>query len=708
MAVGTLTLSMELYALTGLVAICGLYLFRDFLFTSKPQSKEPDVKQKPKPTRDILEKIRLTNSKLIIFYGSQTGTAEDYANRIAKEGRQRFGLGCLVADIEAYDMEKLDAFPIDCLAIFIMATYGEGEPTDNANDFFHMIVGQEEVAFSKVSATAHDKPLASLRYAMFGLGNRTYEHFNAVAKKLDATLTHFGARRIGELGLGDDDASLEDDFIAWKEPAWRVICDATGTAYVGAGKRTAVSNLKLVEHEGGLVDADQLHLGELHDKASNPMGGRPTYDAKFPYVAPAKLTRELFMGGDRNCIHLEIDIAGSGIQYETGDHIGLWAVNPEEEVQRFAEAFGLKERLDTVVSIESLDTSQTKKPFPTPTTYGSLLRFYVDICSAPSRQFLGDLINYARSPPALEFITELANDPEKYASEIIAHRLTLGELYLNIQEIEKGSPEKTEIPFNLAIESLGRLLPRYYSISSSSRMHPNSVHVTASVLTFSPPAKPERVVKGLFTNFLLSAHQLLMDPKLMDASPLSRTHSIPMYIRKSNFRLPKSPQVPVIMVGPGTGVAPFRGFIQERAMQAASGLEVSPTVLFFGCRRREEDFLYREEWDELLAKVPDSSMHTAFSRETERKVYVQDLIRQERERVWPLVDIQKGSIYVCGDAKHMAKDVHQCFIEMAREQGPLGGGRQRLRQEAPGPVPVPGGCLGLVRLRAWPINLSLF
>lgn len=217
-------------------------------------------------------------------------------------------------------------------------------------------------------------------------------------------------------------------------------------------------------------------------------------------------------------------------------------------------------------------------------------------------------------------------------------------------------------------------------------MHPDAVHVTASVLTFSPPANPERVVKGLFTNFLLSAHRLLMNPKLIETSPLSHSFTytrddagdalslkIPMYIRKSNFRLPKSPKVPIIMVGPGTGVAPFRGFIQERAMQAESGLEVGPTVLFFGCRHRDQDFLYRDEWSDILAKIPGSMMHNAFSRETDQKVYVQNLIWNERKHLWHLIDALNGSIYVCGDAKHMAKDVHQCFIEMACEQGGLSG-----------------------------------
>lgn len=676
------TISMETYAITGLVAVCGIYLLRDVLFGVKTPAKIPEANKptKPKATRNIIEKINEVQCKIVIFYGSQTGTAEDYANRIAKEGKQRFDITCLVADIENYDMEHLDNFPSDCLAIFIMATYGEGEPTDNANDFYHLVVGQEEVDFSNGSCSAKDKPLNDLRFVIFGLGNRTYEHFNAVAIKIDATLKEFGAQRIGELGIGDDDASLEDDFIGWKEPTWEHICKALGVTHVTAGKKATVSNLKLTEHSADEIDSSLLHLGELFDKSVPSVGGRPTYDAKNPYKAPVKVTRELFASGDRNCIHFEIDIQGTGIKYETGDHVGIWAINPETEVQMFANAFKISDKLDTVVSVDSLDVTHTKKPFPTPTTYASLLRYYVDICSSPSRQFLGDLINYARSPAVESYLTSIAS-AEKYASDVLSYRLTLAEVYLKIQELEKDGNLKTEIPFTLAIENLGRLLPRYYSISSSNKVHPTSVHVTASVLTFSPPALPDRKVKGLFTNFLLEAHNLLTS-----SAPISNSSyrfapsqnendelfiAMPMYIRRSNFRLPKSPQVPIIMVGPGTGVAPFRGFFQERTYQAQSGNEVGTTVLFYGCRRREEDCMYSEEWDSILKQLPGSEMYTAFSRADSNKVYVQHLIQQKRDTLWELIDSHKASIYVCGDAKYMAKDVNQCFVDMARDLGHL-------------------------------------
>lgn len=149
-------------------------------------------------TRNIIQKMEETGKNCVIFYGSQTGTAEDYASRLAKEGAQRFGLKTMVADLEEYDYDNLDQFPEDKVAFFVLATYGEGEPTDNAVEFYQFITG-EDVSFE--SGSADDKPLANLKYVAFGLGNNTYEHYNAMVRNVDKALTKLGAKRIGAAGV---------------------------------------------------------------------------------------------------------------------------------------------------------------------------------------------------------------------------------------------------------------------------------------------------------------------------------------------------------------------------------------------------------------------------------------------------------------------------------------------------------------------------
>lgn len=164
----------------------------------------------------------LQNKRLVIFYGSQTGTAEEYAIRLAKEAKQKFGLASLVCDPEEYDFDNLDQLPEDCAAIFVVATYGEGEPTDNAVTLMQNIE-DESFTFSN-----GERSMNGLKYVVFGLGNRTYEHYNVIARRLDASLAKMGAVRIGERGEGDDDKSMEEDYLEWKDGMWEAFSTAMG------------------------------------------------------------------------------------------------------------------------------------------------------------------------------------------------------------------------------------------------------------------------------------------------------------------------------------------------------------------------------------------------------------------------------------------------------------------------------------------------
>ena len=169
---------------------------------------------------------------MIIFYGSQTGTAEEYAIRLAKEAKSKFGLASLVCDPEEYDFENLDQLPEDCVAFFVMATYGEGEPTDNAVQFMQNL---QDDSF-EFSNGAHR--LDGLKYVVFSLGNKTYEHYNFIGRTVDAVLTNMGAKRIGERGEGDDDKSMEEDYLEWKDGMWEAFATELGVEE-GQGADTA-------------------------------------------------------------------------------------------------------------------------------------------------------------------------------------------------------------------------------------------------------------------------------------------------------------------------------------------------------------------------------------------------------------------------------------------------------------------------------------
>ena len=168
----------------------------------------------------------------MIFYGSQTGTAEEYAIRIAKEVKSEFGLASLVCDPEEYDFENLDQLPEGSAAIFVVVTYGEGEPTDNAVQLLQNLT-DEGFEFSNVSHR-----LDALKYVVFGLGNKTYEHYNAIARIVDRELEKAGATRIGERGEGDGDKRMEEDYLEWKDRMWDAFAKALGVEE-GQGSDTA-------------------------------------------------------------------------------------------------------------------------------------------------------------------------------------------------------------------------------------------------------------------------------------------------------------------------------------------------------------------------------------------------------------------------------------------------------------------------------------
>lgn len=610
--------------------------------------------------------------QVIFFYGSQTGTAEDFASRLAKECSQKYGVSAMTADIELYDMSYLDSLPQDALVFFILATYGEGEPTDNAVEFWDLMVDEQPM----FSNEAEQSPLQNLRYITFGLGNKTYEHYNEVVRKVDNRLLALGAKRIGERGEGDDDGTLEEDFLAWQEEMWPAFCEALGVDESNAvtGPRQAIYGVE----ELSSFDQTKVYLGEIGEWLKE--GAPKVYEAKRPYNAPIT-SKELFNGGDRHCLHLEIDISGTNLSYQTGDHIAIWPVNNEVEVNRLARLLGLEDKLDSVIHVQALDAAASKKhPFPVPTTYRAAFRHYLDICSVASRQVLMSLIEYAPTEQAKEALKRLATDKDEYRVHVGDVTRNLGE----VLELVSGSQENfATVPFDLIVESISRLQPRYYSISSSSKESPKTIAVTAVTLQYTPEHGSSRTVYGVNTNYLWRLHEAVQGltpeaslPEYNLSGPrdvlfVGQSARVPVHVRRSQFKLPRNPTVPVIMIGPGTGVAPFRGFVRERVLQKKENKPVGTTILFFGCRNSSEDFLYQDEWTELFETLGEESrLVTAFSRETDKKVYVQHRLMENGEEMWKL--LERGAyVYVCGDAKNMARDVNQTFARFAQQFGGL-------------------------------------
>uniref|UniRef100_A0A1B0GK97 NADPH--cytochrome P450 reductase n=2 Tax=Lutzomyia longipalpis TaxID=7200 RepID=A0A1B0GK97_LUTLO len=583
----------------------------------------------------FIKKLKASGRSLVVFYGSQTGTAEEFAGRLAKEG-MRYQLKGMVADPEECDMEELlNLKTIDnSLAVFCLATYGEGDPTDNAMEFYEWIKNG-------------DVDLTGLNYAVFGLGNKTYEHYNKVAIYVDKRLEELGATRVFECGLGDDDANIEDDFITWKDRFWPVVCDYFGIE--STGEDILVRQYRLLEQPD--VTPDRIYCGEVA-RLHSLQNQRPPFDAKNPYLAPIRINRELHKGGGRSCMHVEFDIEGSKMRYEAGDHLAMYAVNDSSLVERLGEL--CKADLDQVFSLINTDTESSKKhPFPCPTTYRTALTHYLEITAIPRTHILKELAEYCSDEKDKEFLRFLSSTTAEGKAK---YQSWVQDATRNIVHILEDTPS-CRPPIDHVCEILPRLQPRYYSISSSSKLYPQTVHITAVLVKYETATG--RVNKGVATNFLAAQRP--------EGDPLPR---VPIFIRKSQFRLPTKPEIPIIMIGPGTGLAPFRGFIQERDNCRREGQNVGDTILYFGCRKKAEDFLYEEELNEFVNKG-SLQLRVAFSREQEKKVYVTHLLQEDSDKVWDVIGEKKGHVYICGDAKNMALDVRNILLNVIQTKGNL-------------------------------------
>lgn len=395
----------------------------------------------------------------------------------------------------------------------------------------------------------------------------------------------------------------------------RLDCDVDYEAPAAEWRKNALGKVKDTLSSGTEADVVQLPVGQAAT-AHSP------YNKQNPYTATL-LTSQKITGRDsgKDVRHIEIDLEGSGLTYQPGDALGVWFENSSELANAILGKIGLS-------GVETVDVDGESLSI-----HSALVSKYEITTSNPQ------LITKFAELSGSKKLQKLVDDKDK-----------LREYSANTQIVDVLAEKKTKLTADELISLLRRLTPRLYSIASSQEEVDEEVHLTVALVEYE---QNDEKRYGGASSFL--------------AQRLEEGDEVKVFVEhNNNFKLPEDDSTPIIMVGPGTGIAPFRSFIQERENRDAEG----KNWLFFGDRTFTQDFLYQVEWQKYLKSGVLSRLDVAFSRDQVEKVYVQHRILENAAQVWQW--IQEGAyIYVCGDATRMAKDVHDALVIVAEQEGKM-------------------------------------
>jgi sulfite reductase (NADPH) flavoprotein alpha-component len=501
---------------------------------------------------------------LTILFATESGNAEGLAADAKKvAAKQGFAAKILdMADAAPADLGKAENL------LVIASTWGEGDPPERAASFYAALM-------------AEDAPrLEGLRFSVLALGDSSYVNFCETGRRIDARLAELGAARI---------ADRIDCDLAYEEPA----ASWTGGALARLDELTADQ-----KGTGGSV----IHV-DFNAPASSWSKANP-FEAEITELVNLNSSRS-----DKETIHLELSLEGSGLTYEPGDSLGILPENDAELVELILRAAGLEGDASIRKALASgYDVTALTRPVVE--AYARLTGDAALLDLAAS----ADLASYLEGRQIIDLL-------EDYPHELSGEQLA---------------------------SILRKLPPRLYSIASSQKASPDEAHLLLCAVRYRTHG---RVRKGVASTFV--------------ADRMKPGDRLKVYVKPNKyFRLPTDPSRPVIMIGPGTGVAPFRAFLQERQATSAGG----QNWLFFGDRRYTHDFLYQLDWQELHKEGVLSRIDLAFSRDQPEKVYVQHRMWERRHDLFAWLE-DGAHLYVCGDEKHMAKDVDATLHAIIADAG---------------------------------------
>ena len=512
---------------------------------------------------------------LTIVYGSQTGNAKRFAEKLAQQS-EASGIGVRLLRADAYPLRELKN---ERHLYIVISTQGDGDPPDDARGFVAHLLGRRA------------PELPHLKYAVLGLGDSSYPQFCAIGRQLDARLLELGATRV--VDRADADLDLEAVADPWLANA----LDAAKKELKGQQRGTVVP---------------------LRPAPAQP--APPAWTRDHPFAAEVLVNQRITArDSTRDIRHLEIDLEGSGLHYEPGDALGVWPCNPPALVEAVLETLAMDGEHIVAHAGQSLS-----------------LRSWLGEKRELTRLARPFLASHAARAGNRELDRLLAPDHAGDFARLIADRQVIDVLH-DFPAAWTGDE---------LVAALRPLAPRLYSIASSSKVVGEEAHLTVAHVEY---ARGDAMRWGAASHLLAASDE---------------SARLPIFIeRNERFRLPTDPSRDIVMIGPGTGVAPFRAFVQERRAVGASGRN----WLLFGNPHSRSDFLYQLEWQDALKQGALHRLDLAFSRDASKRIHVQDRLREHGRELYAWLD-GGAHLYVCG-ATAMGKGVHAALIHVIAEHG---------------------------------------
>uniref|UniRef100_A0A7S2SIT6 Methionine synthase reductase n=1 Tax=Rhizochromulina marina TaxID=1034831 RepID=A0A7S2SIT6_9STRA len=679
---------------------------------------EPSAAPAPPPAGELTAS---SGKPVLIGYGSQTGNAKSIAQSIFETCQAR-GMDCTLSALNDFKKWKHGLADLE-LAVLVVSTTGNGDAPDNCDRFR-----------SFVKRKSHPEGmLEHLRYTVLALGDTNYDKFCAMGKFFDTRFKDLGAKPFLALGCADEATGLEDVVEPWcaalheklevvlsghlppvletsaSRAARKAGAAKPAAATQGQGATAQGAELHLVPSKEAMIlcrtrkvkipDIPRLAQGnEAASPASAKATGVGLYEAQFStepqagsgedeaedseeFQVQVLSARYLTAGGasaERRVVELVVQgRPPAGGSYRVGDAVGITCENDKKDVEAVlsvvARAHAAEPSFapDTFVGLQYSHSGKvvdlSSLGLPSRCTVRQALTSHFDLCGPLKPSLLRSLASSTSNAEERRCLEVLAGDKACFDAVVKDQSLRFAEL---LEMFPSCQPS-----LGLLMACLPPLACRYYSIASS----PSAVGKDVFRVAFAVAQWKAKDVDrhGLCTNLLETSWLAPWLAANVDPARRPTLRLRAVLKPAEDFTLPRETDRPVVMIGPGTGVAPFMGFIQERrqeklrARKASTGRHggrgggaaaLGPLVLYFGCRHRANDWIYKDEMQDAMDVGVLDQLRLAFSRDQDHKVYVQHLMLQDQGDLFRLIHENEGYVFVCGDGTAMAKDVHEALL----------------------------------------------